>query len=158
MELQEACYKIHTEVVIRFYSSQTRLSIHEANKIAILNYFANFEISLFLVNIILINRAMCSPSQGPCCTASCSLKYGIKCREDNGCRDPSYCDGGMPQCPPSVNKPNKTICNEEFVCYMGVSIKKPKATCKMLLNDRKKENAQNISHENFIEFNELNSC
>jgi disintegrin and metalloproteinase domain-containing protein 10 len=67
---------------------------------------------------------MCSPSQGPCCTASCTLKYGDKCRDDNGCRDPSYCDGRMPQCPPSVNKPNKTICNEEFVCYMGVSIQK----------------------------------
>lgn len=47
---------------------------------------------------------------------------GDKCRDDNGCRDPSYCDGKTPQCPPSVNKPNKTICNNEFVCYMGVSI------------------------------------
>ena len=27
----------------------------------------------------------------------------------------------MPHCPPSVNKPNKTICNKEFVCFMGVS-------------------------------------
>lgn len=64
---------------------------------------------------------MCSPSQGPCCTPECSLKYGDKCRDDNGCRDPSYCDGRMPHCPPSVNKPNKTICNKEFVCFMGVS-------------------------------------
>ncbi|CRK88806.1 CLUMA_CG002530, isoform A [Clunio marinus] len=64
-------------------------------------------------------RAMCSPSQGPCCTPECSLKYGDKCRDDNGCRDPSYCDGRMPHCPPSVNKPNKTICNKEFVCFMG---------------------------------------
>lgn len=64
---------------------------------------------------------MCSPSQGPCCTAECTLKYGDKCRDDNGCRDPSYCDGRMPHCPPSVNKPNKTICNKEFVCFMGVS-------------------------------------
>lgn len=72
--------------------------------------------------LLSFHRAMCSPSQGPCCTASCTLKYGDKCRDDNGCRDPSYCDGRMPQCPPSVNKPNKTICNEEFVCYMGVSI------------------------------------
>lgn len=30
--------------------------------------------------------------------------------------------GKGPQCPPSTNKPNKTVCNEEFVCYMGVSI------------------------------------
>ncbi|GAB0087446.1 Disintegrin domain-containing protein [Sergentomyia squamirostris] len=64
-------------------------------------------------------RALCSPSQGPCCTVGCTLKFGDKCRDDNGCRDPSFCDGQMPQCPPSVNKPNKTICNKEFVCYMG---------------------------------------
>lgn len=70
----------------------------------------------------LIYRASCSPSQGPCCTNVCTLKLGDKCRDDNGCRDPSYCDGNAPQCPPSVNKPNKTICNNEFVCYMGVSI------------------------------------
>ena len=25
----------------------------------------------------------------------------------------------MPVCPPSINKPNKTICNKEYVCYMG---------------------------------------
>ena len=25
----------------------------------------------------------------------------------------------MPVCPASVNKPNKTICNKEYVCYMG---------------------------------------
>lgn len=64
---------------------------------------------------------MCSPSQGPCCKSDCSLKYGDKCRDDNGCREPSYCDGRSAICPPSVNKPNKTICNKEFVCYMGVS-------------------------------------
>ncbi|KAG4074252.1 hypothetical protein HA402_008661 [Bradysia odoriphaga] len=64
-------------------------------------------------------RAKCSPSQGPCCTNECALKFGDKCRDDNGCRDPSYCDGNAPMCPPSINKANKTICNKEFVCYMG---------------------------------------
>ncbi|KAM8705332.1 hypothetical protein ACLKA7_009750 [Drosophila subpalustris] len=64
-------------------------------------------------------HARCSPSQGPCCTTDCKVKFGDKCRDDNGCRDPSFCDGRVPQCPPSVNKPNKTICNKEFVCYMG---------------------------------------
>jgi hypothetical protein len=59
--------------------------------------------------------------QGPCCTTTCELKFGDKCRDDNGCRDASFCDGRGPQCPPSINKPNKTICNEEFVCFMGVS-------------------------------------
>ncbi|KAF4532474.1 hypothetical protein B566_EDAN003050 [Ephemera danica] len=64
-------------------------------------------------------RSACSPSQGPCCTGECQLRFGDKCREDNGCRDASYCDGRGPACPPSTNKPNKTVCNEEFVCFMG---------------------------------------
>ncbi|XP_071549601.1 uncharacterized protein [Panulirus ornatus] len=62
---------------------------------------------------------VCSPSQGPCCTHDCRLRVGDKCRDDNGCRDSSFCNGRGPQCPPSTNKPNKTICNEEFVCYKG---------------------------------------
>ncbi|XP_053638432.2 uncharacterized protein Kul isoform X2 [Cherax quadricarinatus] len=62
---------------------------------------------------------VCSPSQGPCCTHDCRLKEGDKCRDDNGCRDSSFCNGRVPECPPSTNKPNKTICNEEFVCYKG---------------------------------------
>ncbi|EEB13829.1 adam, putative [Pediculus humanus corporis] len=64
-------------------------------------------------------NSICSPSQGPCCTSECQLKFGDKCRDDNGCRDSSYCDGRSASCPPSVNKPNKTICNDEFVCFMG---------------------------------------
>lgn len=59
--------------------------------------------------------------KGPCCTNECSLKIGDLCRNDNGCRDASYCNGLTPTCPASINKPNKTVCNEEFVCYMGVS-------------------------------------
>jgi hypothetical protein len=50
------------------------------------------------------------------------VKFGDKCRDDNGCRDASFCNGRGPQCPPSVNKPNKTICNKEFACFMGVRI------------------------------------
>ncbi|CAL7938366.1 unnamed protein product [Xylocopa violacea] len=64
-------------------------------------------------------RSHCSPSQGPCCTAGCELRIGNKCRDDNGCRDASFCDGKSPYCPPSINKPNKTICNRELVCFMG---------------------------------------
>lgn len=59
--------------------------------------------------------------QGPCCTTDCRLRFGDKCRDDNGCRDASFCDGRAPYCPPSINKPNKTICNQELVCFMGVS-------------------------------------
>ncbi|XP_011699547.1 PREDICTED: disintegrin and metalloproteinase domain-containing protein 10 [Wasmannia auropunctata] len=64
-------------------------------------------------------RSVCSPSQGPCCTGECNLRFGDKCRDDNGCRDASFCDGRSPYCPPSINKPNKTICNRELVCFMG---------------------------------------
>ncbi|XP_036149690.1 LOW QUALITY PROTEIN: disintegrin and metalloproteinase domain-containing protein 10 [Monomorium pharaonis] len=64
-------------------------------------------------------RSVCSPSQGPCCTSECNLRFGDKCRDDNGCRDASFCDGRSPYCPPSINKPNKTICNRELVCFMG---------------------------------------
>lgn len=63
--------------------------------------------------------SVCSPSQGPCCTTNCMLRFSDKCRDDNGCRDASFCDGRAPYCPPSINKPNKTICNQELVCFMG---------------------------------------
>ena len=61
----------------------------------------------------------CSPSQGPCCTNTCQFKLGDKCLDDNGCREESFCDGTTPSCPLSEVKPNKTVCNEEFVCYKG---------------------------------------
>jgi len=61
----------------------------------------------------------CSPSQGPCCDRDCSFDIGTKCRDDNGCRDQSYCNGQGTHCPPSQLKPNKTVCNEEFVCFQG---------------------------------------
>merc|ERR1712106_602674 len=61
----------------------------------------------------------CSPSQGPCCDKACSFNVGDLCREDNGCRDQSYCDGTGTFCPSSILKPNKTVCNEEFVCFLG---------------------------------------
>ena len=60
--------------------------------------------------------------QGPCCTASCTLKFGDKCRSDNGCRDAAFCDGKRANCPQSRHKPNRTRCDKELVCYMGVSI------------------------------------
>ena len=62
----------------------------------------------------------CSPSQGPCCDRDCTFNVGNMCREDNGCRDQSYCNGHGTHCPASFLKPNKTVCNEEFVCFQGV--------------------------------------
>lgn len=62
-------------------------------------------------------KMACSPTQGPCCTAGCEFAVGSKCRDDNGCRDESFCDGFTAACPASDLKPNKTVCNEEYVCY-----------------------------------------
>ncbi|XP_037868773.1 uncharacterized protein LOC101747087 [Bombyx mori] len=67
----------------------------------------------------LTEHSVCSPSQGPCCTASCTLKFGDKCRSDNGCRDAAHCDGKRAACPSSRHKPNRTRCDKELVCYMG---------------------------------------
>lgn len=67
----------------------------------------------------LTEHSVCSPSQGPCCTASCTLKFGDKCRSDNGCRDAAHCDGKRATCPASKHKPNRTRCDKELVCYMG---------------------------------------
>ncbi|XP_048007245.1 uncharacterized protein LOC125242533 [Leguminivora glycinivorella] len=67
----------------------------------------------------LTEHSVCSPSQGPCCTASCTLKFGDKCRSDNGCRDAAHCDGKRAACPASRHKANKTRCDKELVCFMG---------------------------------------
>ncbi|XP_050669328.1 uncharacterized protein LOC126968374 [Leptidea sinapis] len=67
----------------------------------------------------LTEHSVCSPSQGPCCTASCTLKFGDKCRSDNGCRDAAHCDGKRAACPTSRHKPNRTRCDKELVCFMG---------------------------------------
>ncbi|CAH2071712.1 unnamed protein product, partial [Iphiclides podalirius] len=67
----------------------------------------------------LTEHSVCSPSQGPCCTASCTLKFGDKCRSDNGCRDAAHCDGRRAACPASRHKPNRTRCDKELVCFMG---------------------------------------
>ncbi|XP_045493798.1 uncharacterized protein LOC123692979 [Colias croceus] len=67
----------------------------------------------------LTEHSVCSPSQGPCCTSSCTLKFGDKCRSDNGCRDAAHCDGKRAACPASRHKPNRTRCDRELVCFMG---------------------------------------
>ncbi|KAG6456568.1 hypothetical protein O3G_MSEX009796 [Manduca sexta] len=81
----------------------------------------------------LTEHSVCSPSQGPCCTASCTLKFGDKCRSDNGCRDAAHCDGKRPACPASRHKPNRTRCDKELVCYMGCSARAedPRSACEL---------------------------
>lgn len=68
-----------------------------------------FYMSFYLIIFICSFRVykFSSTHQGPCCTHDCQMKRGAKCRDDNGCRDSSFCDGRGPQCPPSTNKPNK---------------------------------------------------
>ncbi|KAF0313192.1 Disintegrin and metalloproteinase domain-containing protein 10 [Amphibalanus amphitrite] len=63
--------------------------------------------------------ARCSPSQGPCCNDTCEFGYGQECRNDNGCRAKARCNGRSAECPPSIRKPDRTICNEGNVCFKG---------------------------------------
>lgn len=62
---------------------------------------------------------MCSPTQGPCCTSDCRLKFAEKCKDDNGCRSASFCDGWSAKCPKAMHKPNRTKCLKDNVCFMG---------------------------------------
>uniref|UniRef100_A0A672IT36 Disintegrin and metalloproteinase domain-containing protein 10 n=1 Tax=Salarias fasciatus TaxID=181472 RepID=A0A672IT36_SALFA len=64
---------------------------------------------------------VCSPSQGPCCTAECSYKgRNEKCREESECAHQGMCNGVSPQCPTSEPKANFTACHGETqVCLNG---------------------------------------
>ncbi|XP_035379510.1 LOW QUALITY PROTEIN: disintegrin and metalloproteinase domain-containing protein 10-like [Electrophorus electricus] len=64
---------------------------------------------------------VCSPSQGPCCTAVCTYKSSNeKCREESECAHPGMCNGASAQCPTSEPKANFTACNGETqVCLNG---------------------------------------
>uniref|UniRef100_A0A8C4DFW7 Disintegrin and metalloproteinase domain-containing protein 10 n=1 Tax=Dicentrarchus labrax TaxID=13489 RepID=A0A8C4DFW7_DICLA len=64
---------------------------------------------------------VCSPSQGPCCTAECSYKgRNEKCREESECAHQGMCNGVTPQCPTSEPKANFTACHGETqVCLNG---------------------------------------
>ncbi|XP_050035329.1 disintegrin and metalloproteinase domain-containing protein 10-like [Dermacentor andersoni] len=66
-------------------------------------------------------RAICSPSQGPCCTNKCDFERKEKlCKLESDCTELSYCDGKQASCPNPVHKRNKTECNNGTqVCWNG---------------------------------------
>ncbi|XP_034433085.1 disintegrin and metalloproteinase domain-containing protein 10 [Hippoglossus hippoglossus] len=65
---------------------------------------------------------ICSPSQGPCCTAECSFKNtNDKCRLESECAREGKCNGATALCPASEPKQNFTTCHSETqVCLNGV--------------------------------------
>ncbi|XP_051919737.1 disintegrin and metalloproteinase domain-containing protein 10 isoform X1 [Hippocampus zosterae] len=65
---------------------------------------------------------ICSPSQGPCCTETCSFKSTLDaCRKESECSFQGMCSGASADCPVSLPKENFTSCHEETqVCVNGV--------------------------------------
>lgn len=65
--------------------------------------------------------AICSPSEGPCCSEKCRYEPNHKlCREDRECTFKSNCNGYRASCPTAPAKPNKTECNGGTqVCWSG---------------------------------------
>ncbi|XP_051755045.1 disintegrin and metalloproteinase domain-containing protein 10 isoform X2 [Ctenopharyngodon idella] len=66
-------------------------------------------------------NALCSPSQGPCCTSQCAFKSNdVKCREESECALAGKCNGNTAQCPTSTPKANLTSCHSNTqVCING---------------------------------------
>uniref|UniRef100_A0AAY4B2G3 Disintegrin and metalloproteinase domain-containing protein 10 n=1 Tax=Denticeps clupeoides TaxID=299321 RepID=A0AAY4B2G3_9TELE len=64
---------------------------------------------------------VCSPSQGPCCTAECAYRgRNEKCREESECAHQGMCNGVSAQCPTSEPKANFTACHGDTqVCLNG---------------------------------------
>lgn len=65
--------------------------------------------------------AICSPSEGPCCSESCRHEKNQKlCRHESECTFESFCNGYRATCPAAPPKPNKTECNGGTqVCWRG---------------------------------------
>ncbi|XP_048748710.2 disintegrin and metalloproteinase domain-containing protein 10-like isoform X3 [Ostrea edulis] len=64
----------------------------------------------------------CSPTQGPCCSATCSFvqNQALKCRAETDCMKAQLCNGITAQCPDSVKEPDLKICNDHSqVCLDG---------------------------------------
>ncbi|XP_077564429.1 disintegrin and metalloproteinase domain-containing protein 10-like [Haemaphysalis longicornis] len=64
---------------------------------------------------------LCSPSQGPCCTAECEFApTSMLCSPATECRGHSYCTGNTSACPAGEAKPNMTLCGRRTqVCLSG---------------------------------------
>ncbi|XP_022312622.1 disintegrin and metalloproteinase domain-containing protein 10-like isoform X2 [Crassostrea virginica] len=69
-------------------------------------------------------KVKCSPSQGPCCSTSCSFLTNSAenvCREATDCRKKEICNGMNATCPPVQKEPDMTYCNKHTqVCIDGV--------------------------------------
>ncbi|KAI1290401.1 Disintegrin and metalloproteinase domain-containing protein 10 [Halotydeus destructor] len=65
--------------------------------------------------------AICSPSEGPCCSETCRYERSHKlCRHESECTYESFCNGYRAACPAAPAKPNKTECNGGTqVCWRG---------------------------------------
>lgn len=65
--------------------------------------------------------AICSPSEGPCCSEQCRFERSHKlCRHESECTFESFCNGYRAACPGAPAKPNKTECNGGTqVCWRG---------------------------------------
>jgi len=68
--------------------------------------------------------AVCSPSEGPCCSERCRYEANDKlCRHEAECTLESYCNGYRPTCPAAPAKANKTECNGGTqVCWAGACV------------------------------------
>ncbi|KAK7170532.1 hypothetical protein R3I94_000662 [Phoxinus phoxinus] len=66
-------------------------------------------------------KALCSPSQGPCCTTECTFKSkDVNCRDESECALKGMCNGNTAQCPTSTPKENLTSCHSNTqVCING---------------------------------------
>uniref|UniRef100_A0A8C9U9C7 Disintegrin and metalloproteinase domain-containing protein 10 n=1 Tax=Scleropages formosus TaxID=113540 RepID=A0A8C9U9C7_SCLFO len=64
---------------------------------------------------------VCSPSQGPCCTAECTYRSrSEKCRDESDCAHQGMCSGSSAHCPASEPKANFTECHGYTqVCLNG---------------------------------------
>lgn len=70
------------------------------------------------------HKVQCSPTQGPCCSESCTFKPATNCsvcRPATECSEQEICDGVNATCPGITIKPDMTYCNGySQVCIKGV--------------------------------------
>ncbi|XP_055514673.1 disintegrin and metalloproteinase domain-containing protein 10 [Leucoraja erinacea] len=65
--------------------------------------------------------ALCSPTQGRCCSPQCVLAtHQQQCSRETECAFESYCNGVSPACPDSSPKENHTLCHQGLLlCVNG---------------------------------------